>query len=191
MSRSGFVMAPSKALPEALTHSATKQLARGDDAMTRLEKNERITKTERLRIEVSGPYQCYCLASRRSARYLTRLYESHFEPTGLTSSQFSILSLLQHEPGLTVFELSNAMEMERTTMVRTLRPLKDAGFVEEGAEKQGRAVILFLTAPGMAKIEEAEPFWKAAQRAFEEHVGRDEASRLRDMMLTVIPQQES
>lgn len=146
-----------------------------------------MTKTERLRAGVRGPYQCYCLASRRSARYITRLYESHFEPTGITSSQFSILSLLQHEPALTVSELSKAMEMERTTMVRTLKPLKSLGYIEEGADRQGRAVTLNLSASGAAKIEQAEPYWKAAQLAFEESVGLDEATRLRGMMLTVIP----
>jgi len=150
-----------------------------------------MTKKTKLPLDLDGPYQCYCLASRRSARYLTRLYESFFEAAGITSSQFSILSLLQHSPGLTVMELSDAMEMERTTMVRTLKPLKEKALIIEGNEKQGRAVTLFISDGGRAKVEEAEPCWKAAQTAFEQQVGYDEAVRMRDVMLAVISQDQN
>ena len=146
-------------------------------------------KVDRLLKDVGGPYQCYALASRRGARYLARLYEHHFAPTGLTSSQFSILSLLAHEPDLTVVELAKAMEMERTTMVRTLKPLKDAGLIEECANRRGRAAMLHNTPLGFAKIKEAQPHWQAAQRTFEDHAGQEVAARLRDTLLTIVPDQ--
>jgi DNA-binding MarR family transcriptional regulator len=134
--------------------------------------------------ELTGPDQCYCLASRRSARHLTRLYERHLAPSGMTSSQFSILSFLDHRPDITVAELANAMEMERTTLVRTIKPMKAAGWIEDGPEKLGRAVILCVSQAGLKKLEQGRPLWRAAQEAFERQVGNEAAAQLRSLAIT-------
>lgn len=135
-----------------------------------------------------SPDVCYCLAGRRSARFLTRLYETHLAPLGITSSQFSILSLLEYYPGITVVELAGRMEMERTTLLRTVKPLKDQGLVVEGSEKQGRAVLLYLSEAGLKMLVDARPCWEAAQREFEEKVGTISAARFRKMaMLAAAP----
>jgi DNA-binding MarR family transcriptional regulator len=140
---------------------------------------------------IEGPDACYCLASRRGARFLTRLYEHRLAPSGLTSSQFSILSLLDYQPGMTVVGLANRMEMERTTLVRTLKPMKEAGLVAEGAEKQGRAVTLHMTKAGARKLAEGRPYWEAAQREFEDKVGPNDASQLLRMTLAVTTPEHS
>jgi DNA-binding MarR family transcriptional regulator len=141
--------------------------------------------------EIEGPAECYCLASRRSARFLTRLYEQHLRPSGLTSSQFSILSYLDHRRSMTIVELSEVMEMERTTLVRTLRPLKDAGLIGEGSRKLGRASTLQNTSLGAAKLQEATPMWESAQRAFEAQMTPDAAADLREIARTMIQRRPS
>lgn len=138
-----------------------------------------------MKADVTGPDSCYCLASRRSARFLTRLYEQHLKPAGLTASQFSILSFLDHQPGMTVAELADALEMERTTLVRALTPLRARGLINEGSKKLGRAATLYNTRPGTTKLSEASLLWQDAQTAFENHVGRDAAMTLRDMTASV------
>ncbi|SAL77378.1 MarR family transcriptional regulator [Caballeronia peredens] len=140
--------------------------------------------------EPEGPDACFCLAGRRSARFITRIFEAHLEPVGMTSSQFSILSILKHYPGVTVVELARRMEMDRTTLVRTVRPLKDDGCVVEGREKLGRAVTLHLSAHGAKRLDEGYPFWEAAQRDFEERVGKLEAARFREFALSVTSHQD-
>lgn len=135
--------------------------------------------------KLTGPDQCYCLASRRSARYLTRLYERHLAPSGLTSSQFSILSLLDHASDMTMAELARAMEMERTTLVRTIRPMRDAGWISEDAEKAGRAIVFTITQAGIKKQRQGRPLWQAAQKEFEQEVGKGPASQLRTVALAV------
>ena len=145
-----------------------------------------MTKTTQLK----GPDQCYCLASRRSARYLTRLYERHLVPSGMTSSQFSILSFLNHTPDMRVAELAHAMEMERTTLVRTLKPMKDLGWIEEGVEKVGRAVVLGVTQAGLERLRQGRPLWQAAQKAFEQDVGKEAAAQLRRVALMALSRTE-
>lgn len=133
--------------------------------------------------ELTGTDLCYCLASRRSARYLTRLYERHLAPSGMTSSQFSILSMLEHRPHMTVTELAGAMEMERTTLVRSIKPMKEVGWIAEGGEKLGRAVLLDITQAGRRKLKQGRPMWEAAQLEFEQKVGKEAAAQLRSMAI--------
>ena len=129
---------------------------------------------------LSGPNLCYCLAGRRSARFLTRLYERHLAPSGIKSSELSILSFLILHPGMTLAELGGEMEMERTTLLRTMKPIEAAGWVTTGPNV-GRAKTFKVTPEGVAKVEEATPLWAAAQRAFELEVGSDVADRMRAM----------
>ena len=141
-------------------------------------------------VDLDSPDVCYALAARRSARFVTRIYESCLEPAGITSSEFSILSLLEFTPAITVAELARKMEMERTTLVRALKPMREAGYVCEGEEKLGRAVTLVVSKAGLRKLAQAKPYWKAAQKAFEERVGKAEAAVFREMALVAVSRRE-
>jgi DNA-binding MarR family transcriptional regulator len=129
------------------------------------------------------PYLCYALAARKSARHLSRLYDSHLAPTGLSVSQYSILALLQRYAPLKFDELADIMTMERTTLVRALKPLHAAGWVVTERPDNGRAFDVTLSPSGLEKFAEATPLWAKAQAAFENEVGRDRAIRFRDGIL--------
>jgi len=131
------------------------------------------------------PDLCYGLAQRRAARHLARLYDHHISKAGLTSSQFSILAHLHHAPNLTVAALAHLLVMERTTLVRALKPLQTSGWINTQPPARGRAMELSLTPSGLAKTSEAAPLWKAAQKAFETEFGRDRAIALRNNLQTI------
>ncbi|GAA4499084.1 MarR family winged helix-turn-helix transcriptional regulator [Gluconacetobacter tumulicola] len=131
----------------------------------------------------SGPRLCYALAARQSARHLSRLYDSHLAPAGLSVSQFSILSLLQAYGNLKITKLAEMLIMERTTLVRALKPLQAAGWVVAGRAGNGRAFDVTLSRSGLDKVAEATPLWANAQAAFEHEVGQDHAIRLRNEIL--------
>ncbi len=126
----------------------------------------------------SGPHRCYALAARKSARHLSRLYDSH-----LALSQFSILGLLKSHGPLKITELADMLIMERTSLVRALKPLQASGWVVAERSENGRAFDVTLSPSGLEKVAEAMPLWAEAQTAFEGEVGRDRAIRLRDEIL--------
>src|SRR5258708_23283536 len=80
----------------------------------------------------SGPHRCYALAARKSARHLSRLYDSHLAPAGLSVSQFSILGLLKAHGPLKITELADMLIMERPSLLRALKPLQASGRVVAG-----------------------------------------------------------
>jgi DNA-binding MarR family transcriptional regulator len=60
-------------------------------------------------------------------------------------------------------ELSDWLGMERTTLVRNLRPLQRDGLVEASGGGRGRLVELTITAKGRKQMEILTPAWRAAQ----------------------------
>ncbi|PDT21256.1 MarR family winged helix-turn-helix transcriptional regulator [Rhizobium hidalgonense] len=131
----------------------------------------------------NGPHLCYALAARQNARYLSRLYDTHLAPAGLSVSQFSILSLLEAYDTLKITKLAEMLIMERTTLVRALKPLQAAGWVVAGRPESGRSFDVALSRSGLEKVAEAVPLWKSAQAAFEQDVGKDRAVRIRNEIL--------
>jgi DNA-binding MarR family transcriptional regulator len=69
--------------------------------------------------------------------------------------------------------------MERTTLVRTLKPLQNAGFVVSGFSETGRSLTLTLSRQGIKKLVRARPLWDDAHRDFEALFGVAKAKNLR------------
>ncbi|WP_233889770.1 MarR family winged helix-turn-helix transcriptional regulator [Paraburkholderia flagellata] len=121
-----------------------------------------------------------CFAIRQAARHISKLYERHLSEVGVTPTQFSILSTLARAPGLTMLEIAEAMVMDRTTLIRTLKPLERNGLVGESSEiGNKRRLRLHITASGRAKLDKAIGHWRTAQASFETSFGEREAARLR------------
>ncbi|RDU97417.1 MarR family winged helix-turn-helix transcriptional regulator [Trinickia dinghuensis] len=121
-----------------------------------------------------------CFALRQASRHISKLYERHLSAVGITPTQFSILSVLDRCPKLTMAELAKAMVMDRTTIVRVLQPLLRRGLVAAPAEgRAGARLRMVLTDAGAAKLAEAAAHWAVAQASFEKRFGQQQAAHLR------------
>jgi DNA-binding MarR family transcriptional regulator len=77
--------------------------------------------------------------------------------------QFSVLSLLEDDPGLSSAQLARLMLVTPQSMSESLALLLDAGLVERRAEPSpGRSVALDLTAAGRGLLKRAYPLVFAA-----------------------------
>jgi DNA-binding MarR family transcriptional regulator len=106
---------------------------------------------------------CHCLAARRKARELTRLYEAKLRPHGLKATQFSILVALAAVGPKPIGALASALGLERTTLTRGAALLVRDGLVAEAQSEDSRERQLTITGRGRRKLEAAYPAWKAAQ----------------------------
>lgn len=68
-------------------------------------------------------------------------------------------------------ELSYWLGMDRTTLVRNLKPLQRDGFVEVSGGGRGNRVEVFITSKGRKQIEKLTPAWKSAQSAMVKTLG--------------------
>ncbi|PRY05979.1 MarR family transcriptional regulator [Paraburkholderia sp. BL25I1N1] len=126
-----------------------------------------------------------CFAVRQAARQVSQLYERHMSAAGVTPTQFSVLTALGLKRGQTMHCLSTTMVMERTTVIRALKPLLKNGYVSSVAEDGGRRLLLALTDKGKAKQEEAAQFWQAAKLEFEHRFGAKAAIHLREELFRI------
>lgn len=116
-----------------------------------------------LNVELAATRGCWCLAARRTARTLTRLYEKNLRPHGLRATQFSILASLALRGPTTVCELARVLDLERTTLTRSAALLQRNGWIRSVRPKDAREHRLELTPAGRGKLEAALPAWKVAQ----------------------------
>jgi DNA-binding MarR family transcriptional regulator len=125
--------------------------------------------------ELAACAGCLCLASRRTARTLTRLYDDHLRPHGLRITQFSILTMLGLAGPLPMATLADRLDLERSTLSRGLARLAAAGWVDLGG---ARKRLVALTPAGRAALLAAKPAWEAAQAAAGKLLGPEAARSL-------------
>lgn len=135
-----------------------------------------------------SPDECNCFALRQAARHVTQIYERHMSAVHLTAAQFTILSKLNRRPGWTMLELAESMVMDRTTLVRALKPLqRDGLIVTEAAPQDARTHVFNLSAAGRRKLDAAYLAWRAAQDEFEQGFGAERAKALRAELFSMQP----
>ena len=129
---------------------------------------------------------CNLFALRQAARSVTILYDRHLAKAGLTSSQHSILVAINMHPGSTMQDLADNLVMDRTALLRALKPLSQEGYVRQHpSPEHARRLVLSLTAAGKAKVLEARPHWQRAQDEFEAQMGSEESQALRTILLSI------
>ncbi|HEY1496612.1 MAG TPA: MarR family winged helix-turn-helix transcriptional regulator [Candidatus Solibacter sp.] len=114
---------------------------------------------------------CIGHRARMAARALTRHYNAHFRPLGLTAGQFGILVALAGEPGQTVVMLAEANGIDATTMVRGIQQLERRGLVESVGGRGRQSKKSSLTKSGSRLLQRAIPRWEAAYTAIAEDLG--------------------
>jgi len=137
---------------------------------------------------------CHCLGVRRLARQLTQLYEEIMAPTGLTAGQFGLLAQLQGSAQAGQRSVPPRILAERsgtdpTTISRMLKPLFAAELVIDDPDPQDRRTrAIRLTDKGRAKLQQAVPVWRKAQRQATEALGAETAAALKGAVSQSIAQ---
>jgi DNA-binding MarR family transcriptional regulator len=122
---------------------------------------------------------------------MTALYDRELAPTGLRLTQYSLLATLRREGGKTgvaISDLAAAMDMDRTTLTRNLRPLLDQGLVALGADAaDARVRRAAITDKGLAAFDAANPHWRVAQNFVTRTLGESDVAALHDWLDRVTP----
>jgi DNA-binding MarR family transcriptional regulator len=129
-------------------------------------------------LDFSARQNCVCFNLRRVARVVTQFFDAEMRKHGIRSTQGSVLAALHTVGPSNMAELSEILGMERTTLLRTLRPLQRDGLVSVEGGGQGGWVELSITTKGRKQIEKLAPAWEAAQRTAVQVLGEKRWSAL-------------
>jgi len=110
-----------------------------------------------------------CLASRARHldRLLTRIYDQALRGQGITGAQLGMLVAIQLAGPTTAAWVGRRLELEKSTVSRSLARLVAAGLVETDGG-------LRVTARGAAMVRACHPLWKKAQREAARALGAPE-----------------
>jgi DNA-binding MarR family transcriptional regulator len=131
---------------------------------------------------------CICAGFRRTARALTQLYEKALRPLGLRASQFTILQVLARTGEISQGQLGNILAMDSTTLTRTLKIMRQQGWIAERRGQDRRERLLRLAKPGEALLRSAEPAWEKVQARLRRQLGQqtwDNLARWSDEVTSV------
>ena len=131
---------------------------------------------------------CIALRTRRLSRLITRRYDHGLRETGLTVAQFILLGMVALNQPVSPTSLGRMLDLEKSTLSRTLRPLIESKFlISEAASAGGQS--LRITRKGHEQLRRALPAWKEAQREVLAMLGGDAVSQL-DQMIAAIAKRE-
>ena len=129
--------------------------------------------------------QCLCTTARAASRELTRRYDAALRPSGLRTTQLSLLSRLEDEGPMTVSRLAARLGLERTSVTRELAVLTGRRLVTVTAGSDRRSRVVALTPSGSTALTAAWPYWEEAQAAAFAGLGRERTARLLDELRAV------
>lgn len=113
-------------------------------------------------------HPCYCIALRKVSRRLTAVYDEAFAPLGITVSQFSQLRNIKGRQPVSLTELAETMELDRSTVGRNTKLLQRMGLVAMAASTEDqRETVLTLTNEAGELLKRAAPIWNDVQARIE------------------------
>lgn len=106
---------------------------------------------------------CACATTRRAARAVTQLYDSHLRPNDIEATQFALLSVLESQEPCSQASISPLLALDKTTLSRNLKLLKNKGWIEAASAHDRRERRFILSAAGKKRLAQAKPAWRRAQ----------------------------
>lgn len=129
-------------------------------------------------LDLNAMENCVCFNLRWVTRVVTRFLDAELRRQGIRPTQTPILQALKRRDSWNMADLSEWLGMERTTLVRNLRPLQRDGLVQADGTGRGGRVELSLTAKGRKQIEKIMPAWRSAQSAMVKTLGEQRWSAI-------------
>jgi DNA-binding MarR family transcriptional regulator len=117
------------------------------------------------------PQGCTNIKLRQLMRRVARHYDAEVGKTGLKGTQYSLLSYVVKLGPIRPVDLAREMRIGASTLTRNLRPLIDAGLLEQGPGADARSRLVSVTPEGREKRQEAQRRWRVAQEGINQMLG--------------------
>jgi DNA-binding MarR family transcriptional regulator len=114
---------------------------------------------------------CVLYNLHRAVRAAAQVYDAGFRGLGLRSTQVFLLNAIDYRQPVTLGQLADATVLDRTTLSRNLKPLRNAGLIQVKPGKDRRVREISLTAEGRRRLQLAFPLWQQSQGVMADRLG--------------------
>ncbi|AFV02250.1 putative transcriptional regulator [Dehalobacter sp. DCA] len=104
---------------------------------------------------------------------------------GLTITQYSLLKNLKRLGVCSTSELAKYVGLERTTLVRNIKPLFQKRFIEDISPEGTRNRQIQVTSTGTKVLELCRPLWEEAQKGIELKIGSENVQLLTQLVAKI------
>ncbi len=130
-------------------------------------------RTSGSQLDLAGTGYCASFNFRRTARAVTRLYDSALQQAGIRSTQFTILVAIAKTQPTSIGSLADLLVMDRSTLTRSLRLVQRQGLLIISKRSTMRQRFVTLTAKGEKVLERSLPYWREVHQRFTQLVGAE------------------
>ena len=124
---------------------------------------------------------------RRAQLVVFQDFFQAFAPFNISPAQFSVLSVIERNPGLTQSQVAEALGIKRTNFVGLLDELERAWLAERRqAARDKRSYALYLTADGAALMRKLKPVLKAHEARMIARIGESGRDRLVELLHEIV-----
>lgn len=135
-------------------------------------------KNSKTKVKYCNNPTCYCLDMRKASQKVTNIYTTALKPINISVTQFGLLKHIQTLQPINVTDLANVMELDRTTVVRTLKILENRGYILDISEDRKRNRKLILTNNGKSTVNNGTILWSKVQDKFKDFLGEEDLKEL-------------
>lgn len=132
--------------------------------------------------EPISPKGCTNFKLRQVTRLVSNHCEAQFVESGLTTTQYALLSHIVVLGPIQPSELARRMDIDLSTLSRNVQPLQTLGLVETLPGADARSRQLQATAEGHARRKQMKATWKRAQLSLNERLGDERVQRLHALL---------
>jgi DNA-binding MarR family transcriptional regulator len=122
---------------------------------------------------------------RKASRRVSALYDEALEPFGINIAQFSAMRNIRRNAPVSLTDLGQIMELDRSTVGRNMKVLERMGLVAFATGEDQREAVLSLTPEGEVLVEKASPIWDEVQDRLEGRLGADHALQLGELLAAI------
>jgi DNA-binding MarR family transcriptional regulator len=124
-------------------------------------------------LDLTGTGYCASLNFRRTARAVTRMYDTAMQDSGVRSTQFALLVAIAKIQPVAMGTLAEVLTIDRTTLTRSLRLLQKERLITISKRSEMRQRFLELTPAGEKALQRSLPLWREAHAKFVAALGTD------------------
>ncbi len=127
--------------------------------------------------EINSP-ACINLQMMRSSHYVLKVYDEAYRPYGIRATQMPVLGAVARLQPVTIRQIANELESERSVMSRKLQVMKKCGWIKEEKHTTGKEKIFVLTKKGNNLVNKILPVRMEVQQRMKSVLSNEELGLL-------------
>jgi len=132
---------------------------------------------ELISAEATSP-ACINLQMMRSSHYILKAYDEAYRPFGIRATQMPVLGAVARRQPVTIRQIADELESERSVMSRKLLVMEKSGWVKEDPDAIGKEKMFLLTNKGKELIQKILPVRLEVQQRLTSVLTEDEMNLL-------------